>query len=511
MVLFLIWRKKKKEISRGHSSVGRALPLQGRGQGFESPCLHPVKIKNFKSTPAIFIYFVFLCFLIPTIYPTSTNPDRGIFESVSFRLLAQDRLYEDVWDNKDPLFYYLNALTLKISPVADLFLEIGFFFLLSLIIFQINRNYTKSKTKNFLVSFIISPLILIQINYFPGYTHLPGEVLFLGIILFILKGQENFAGILLGILLFTKITLFPIALLMLIFLGFKKIIKVKITIKFFTLTSAIVVLTMIFRQEFIPYANSLYLNYFYTLNTPSRFETFFSLFNIKIDVISILTLVFIIYLNFTKFKVTNRKELLIMNSLMIATLFVAFFASKHPHHLQILTPTILITTLLFFHLIQNNKKIFRFLVTIILIYLVSISNLYRVKDNWNNLKLFYKIDIEKSFGELALLDIASTGTYARLGQNDDNAHAKGLQNWKLACPRFHQYPFEDVFIFKQTLDCIDEAEFLIISPQFKEYSQTSVWNEFVKLAMIEVGQKFNCKTLLNNQVCQNTRWGNNEQ
>jgi hypothetical protein len=200
-----------------------------------------------------------------------------------------------------------------------------------------------------------------------------------------------------------------------------------------------------------------------------------------------------------------------MNSLTVITLFVAFFTSKHPHHLQILTPTILMATLLFFHLIQNNKKIFRFLIMIILIYLVSISNLYGVKDNWNNLKLFYKIDTEKSLGELALLDIARTGTYARLGQNDDYAHAKGLQSWKLACPRFHQYPFEAASIFKQTLDCIDEAEYLIISPQFKEYSQTPVWDEFVKLAMIEVGQKFKCKTLLNNQVCQNTRWGNNEQ
>ena len=32
-----------KYLNRGHSSVGRALPWHGRGQGFESPWLHHVK------------------------------------------------------------------------------------------------------------------------------------------------------------------------------------------------------------------------------------------------------------------------------------------------------------------------------------------------------------------------------------------------------------------------------------------------------------------------------------
>jgi hypothetical protein len=186
----------------------------------------------------------------------------------------------------------------------------------------------------------------------------------------------------------------------------------------------------------------------------------------------------------------------------IATLFISIFTSKHPHHLQVLTPTILIVTSIFFRVIYDYKIIFRLAIASNLVFLLSISNLYSYKDNWNNVGRLYNTDLEKSFGELALVDMARTGTYARLGQNDDNAHARGLQNWKLACPRFHQYPFEDASMLSQTLECLDEAEFLIISPQFKEYSQTPVWNEFVKLAMIEVGQEFNCKIFLNNQVCQ---------
>jgi hypothetical protein len=39
-----MWRQFTHLVmTRGLSSVGRALPLQGRGQGFESPRLHKLK------------------------------------------------------------------------------------------------------------------------------------------------------------------------------------------------------------------------------------------------------------------------------------------------------------------------------------------------------------------------------------------------------------------------------------------------------------------------------------
>src|SRR4029453_4429418 len=44
-------------------------------------------------------------------YPT-TNSDTGIFLSVAGRLLDGDRLYRDVFDNKDPLFYFSQSLAL---------------------------------------------------------------------------------------------------------------------------------------------------------------------------------------------------------------------------------------------------------------------------------------------------------------------------------------------------------------------------------------------------------------
>ena len=51
-------------------------------------------------------------------------PDRGIFVSIAERLLAGDKLYVDVWENKDPIFYYMISLGRVFSPYADVVLEI---------------------------------------------------------------------------------------------------------------------------------------------------------------------------------------------------------------------------------------------------------------------------------------------------------------------------------------------------------------------------------------------------
>jgi hypothetical protein len=462
-------------------------------------------MKKLKIAFAILIYFGFVCLLIPTIYPSSSNPDRGIFESVSYRLLAQDQLYSEVWDNKDPIFYYLNALTLKISPIADLFLEVGFFFLISVILYKLNKNKNISSEINFLLSFVVAPIIIIQINYFPGYTHLPGEVLLLGIILFIVKEKDALTGVLMGVLLFTKIIFLPIAVFILIILRLKKIIKTKVILKYFVFSVALITFVMILRNELIPWAQSLYLNYFYTLSTPNRFSTYISFFNSKIGLFSILNLAMIIFLNLSTFKVNYRKELVIINSMALSTIIISVFTSKNYHHLQILTPIILITTMLFFHAIYKNRIIFRSAIVFGLTFLLFMSHIIKFKENWSDLRQDYTNDIGKSFGEVTLLAEAKKGTYARLGQNDDNAHARGLYDWKLVCPRFHQYPFDDISTFNQTLECIDDVEYLIISPTFKEYSQSPAWNEFVRLSMVKVRLNFQCTIYTTNQVCKNSR------
>ncbi len=479
--------------------------MQGRGQGFESPCLHPVKMKKLRTLGAIAIYFAFLLLITPAIYPTSLNPDRGIFESVAYRLLAGDVLYLQVWDNKDPLFYFLNSLVLNISPIGDLILEMFLFLLLSTMSFHLMKTTTLIFEFNFIISFVLLPLIVIEFNYFPGYTHLPGQVLLFAIISSIFLERNKLAGVLLGFLLFTKILFFPIATLIIIYLKFRNHIRTRDVFISFVISVSIITLLLIIREEFKPWVNSLFLNYFYAIESTNKIERLWSLFDIRISFYLLFTIGILVLLNIVSLRSKIlSKEVAILNTLSVSTFLVLLLTGKHDHHLQILVPLVLITLFNFIQLLKNKKVLLTAFTSTALVYFFLVSQIFDFDNNFERMKWYLANDKKISTEADALLENAQRGKYARLGQNDDNAHAKGLSNWELACPRFHQYPFEDSKILIQTKKCLGSAEYLIISPTFKEYSTESVWNEFVRLTMIEVEDKFICNSYTTTRICKNT-------
>src|SRR6187401_222124 len=63
--------------------------------------------------------------------------DRGIFVTVAERLLAGDKLYAGVWDNKGPLFYYLVALERYAGGFGEIFFELLFVLLASYSVFRL--------------------------------------------------------------------------------------------------------------------------------------------------------------------------------------------------------------------------------------------------------------------------------------------------------------------------------------------------------------------------------------
>jgi hypothetical protein len=110
-----------------------------------------------------------------------------------------------------------------------------------------------------------------------------------------------------------------------------------------------------------------------------------------------------------------------------------------------------------------------------------------------------------ALGELSpearrLLAIGSSGTYARFGLNDDLGHAIGLRHWKLACPRFHQYPFEPAALLNEVFECASMAPTLIISARFKPEPDWPSWNEFV--ARVErLIESYSCDASAGLRVC----------
>jgi hypothetical protein len=107
----------------------------------------------------------------------STDSDAGIFLSVAARLLDGDRLYVDVWDNKDPLFFYTLAGALaggdwRLPFLLDVFwlsvAAVGLYFLLRAL------GLSAVTASVGLVSY---PVLLTGAYYYAGYSMLPALAL----------------------------------------------------------------------------------------------------------------------------------------------------------------------------------------------------------------------------------------------------------------------------------------------------------------------------------------------
>ena len=110
--------------------------------------------------------------------------------------------------------------------------------------------------------------------------------------------------------------------------------------------------------------------------------------------------------------------------------------------------------------------------------------------------------------------------YARIGQNDDEGHAFGLQDYKLICPDFHQYYFYSEERLNNILDCASRAQFLIVSesvtlwngsglewlpPYSDRKTMIETWNSYVNKVEKALSENFSCRQIDQSgaRVCKN--------
>jgi len=148
--------------------------------------------------------------LIPGLVPDRIS-DRGIFVSVAGRLLAGDTLYREVYDNKDPLFYYFVTLQLILGPWAEVAAEALLIASAAAAAYVLAAS-SASRFAAAAVSCIAVPIILTGAFYIPGYTELPGIVITLLAIAAAASERPLLAGLCLGALPFLKFAFLPVAL-----------------------------------------------------------------------------------------------------------------------------------------------------------------------------------------------------------------------------------------------------------------------------------------------------------
>ncbi|MBA3376611.1 MAG: hypothetical protein H0U00_12530, partial [Actinobacteria bacterium] len=135
------------------------------------------------------------------------NSDQGVFLSIAARLLDGDRLYSDVIDNKEPLFFYTYAGALWVGGWRGPAALDGVWFALAAVSSALLLRELKAPTSAVVAGFFIYPLVLTASWYEPGLSMLGGLAIAPLAAWLWLRGQFAASGAALGIALSFKLSL----------------------------------------------------------------------------------------------------------------------------------------------------------------------------------------------------------------------------------------------------------------------------------------------------------------
>ena len=392
-----------------------------------------------------------------------------------------------------------------------------------LIALKLSSRWTAAAT-----SFIAVPIILTGEFYFPGCTELPGITLALVAMAASVFGRPALAGSCMGLLVFTKLIFVPIALLGVscFFLTDRRFSHFIFIVLGASASVALIVLVLFIRSELLPFVEMIRLNIAYSqgaligskkglVSLATHIKIIGGWNNLFAQIVPLLLGIMLALITLSKQLKCNHIQIAISAACILTlagSLAVLSMTGLWDHHRQILYITAILVILSLMRLLDASAKIAR-LHTLGLIFLIgflighlSLSSYVTAIRNFRG-----------SYAELAqvspetrrLLAIGSSGIYARFGINDDMGHAVGLGNWKLACPRFHQFPFEPAALLDKVFECASTAPTLIISahivpqgPSWMWMPQVdwTAWNEFV--AKVEhLTKSYSCDASSGLRVC----------
>jgi hypothetical protein len=459
--------------------------------------------------------------LLPRIIP-GTNSDRGIFVSVSERLLAGDILYVDVWDNKDPLFYYSLALGRTISPYADILLELMWIVGAGSAVYVLARKLGCDAPGALFAAFGMTPLILTGGLYRTGYTHLPGTALVLLVLAATVSRRFAAAGCLLAILAFLKLVMLPIALLLILtVITLRKEWRALVPgSAAFALCAAALAGLMYARGELFPYLRAQVENVSYSQGVlvDDRWGSFVGhlmrVASVDAVVIAMAVAVAIVWI-FAKDRRSEGTRPLERRSLvfwacaasaMVGALVVLGFTGMWDHHGQVLYVPAILVGVGAVHRFQPAFNVRSKLPVAAFVGLALVLSGPTAPLRYGGAAL---ISGPRSLAALnnvsvearAVLSVAPSGTYARLGANDDAGHAYGLRDWKLACPRFQQYAFDTADALKSVAECLPTAKVVLLSPAAGPKEGDSTWNAYWAKVESTLQDGYACEKWQEERIC----------
>lgn len=461
----------------------------------------PFILRSWLSISVLIVVWTYVAFRS---YP-KTNSDRGIFVSVAERLLSGDRLYVDVYDNKEPIFYYFVALQRLFGFGGEWVSEIS---LIILSCFLCHRIFIYFKVPGSAqISTIAVPLILVGAFYVPGYTHLPGIFLSLLAIYFALQGWAASAGLAIAFVFMTKITFGPLALAACVaaFTAHTSF-KTQFLKAFFGGAGGLIliVLVLIIRDEHLGFFQVFLDNIAYSQSAvrsdeverfterlfPSNRAQFVTLVMVCIGVVAA-----------SGWSLRNTFKGLRIIVTVSATFAVSIILTTAiwDHHWQTLYLPIILLSGFLPNVMEQARSYHRYVGLAALGVLMGgglpiyIQNVDQLLTSPPSLEMQVLLENSKN----------RPTVYARLGSNDENGHARGLGSWSLLCPRFHIYQFQSLDVLYETTNCALEAPILLIGRSFsmENWNWNSELRQFFTSVEQRIEKDFECTGRDGVRVC----------
>lgn len=447
--------------------------------------------------------------------------DQGVFLSVAARLLEGDRLYSEVFDNKDPLFFYTYAVALFLGGWRGPFLLDAVWLALAGISMALLARELRAPRSVVVASLLVYPLALTADWYLVGLSMLGGLAIAPLAPWLWLRGRFAGAGIVVGVVMLLKLNLVPFpaaSLAALLVLGAPAYPRTRALRRSAlglagTLLAAAAFLGV--RGELRSYLDAIAYNAHYSsARTPSddpigrvrdhlrvAWDFFYLAGRWQVPLVTLILVAFgvAMCLAWTRGSRSERLLASIATATLLSALLVLASTAYGYEHLQLLAlPATLVAGALIW---RADASFGRAAGTIAATAVVLFAA-------WSSVKPVGGTDVSSlwtgraiSPGAIALerarvhfFPDARRITYMALGSNSEGGHAAFIRpEFDLSCRYFHLYYFSIPAQFDETLACAERESplFVLVTLGFFEPAgDVPDWNAFVRRSRLLLERRY---------------------
>ena len=446
---------------------------------------------------------------------TGAVGDYGFFSAVADRLAYGDALYTQVWDNKDPLVFMSLALARTGGVGGAWALEIAWVLLATVALFVIARRSTLTGWLSFVVAFVAAPFVVLGSAYFMGSTHLPGIALTLLALALMLSDRPMLAGIPVGVLLFFKFIMVPLALALVITVAVTRrrprtLLRTAIGLLAATVAIALVLLA---RGELAGFISTQIDNILYSQSPIVTAEHtgiirriaqhIVILVNPSIVALEATALAVLAFTGITHMRRPADQRWAFLPVLwwtsavafVVAAVTIAV-TGKWYHHAEIYAVAAALLLVLAAGSIRielGRPTWIAVIVCALLVYPLAAlppiasypAAVRAIPENWQSANEPDPLTV--------ILQQQQPQRVAFVGWGNALPRSGGLGDWELACRHMAQRPFNPESMFAETLDCLPSAEMIVVGPDYGEDPAFPEYTEFVRATEALLAEHYDCR------------------